>query len=477
MIIIAQWQALPNNRNLRKQNTFEDGVDTESNAFFISENAYADGFGWDTDIYPVLATRKGRTAHGTSGGAITRLLTNFGGTHLVRAVGTALQYNSSGTTWTAIAGTFTNTDWDAANFDVSGSALILTNGTDNVKFWNGSALADLNAVTAPKGKYIAADNRRVYISGRTSDPDVIHFCSFQNATDWSTALNSGAVQFYTANGGPITGLHAFEGQIYAFKKDAFCQIFHTGDSRATHRLVEVSNDIGCLSFKTIVEVGPYLFWLGNKDVFICAGGAAASIGEPVREILQDINTSAIAEACAWTDDYRYYLAVPTGSNTTCDTELVYDTRYKKWHIRSITLGGLRYGALLNNVPYGGFNSGQTSQLNNGTTDEGVAIPYQMDSKPYDEGVGEAEKEYFEMHIQGYIDTGSTMTVSVSTDDRGSSFTSVDTLTADTVSQNKNIIIPMDTTPLTHWMRYRFAGTGYVEVNKVQRYARVQPVQI
>jgi hypothetical protein len=126
------------------------------------------------------------------------------------------------TTWTAIAGSYTNTDWDAANFDVSGAALILTNGTDNVKYWNGSALADLNAVSAPKGLYVAADNRRVYISGRSTDADVIHYCAFQDATDWTTAENSGSVQFYTDRGGPVTGLKAFAGQIWAFKKDAYC---------------------------------------------------------------------------------------------------------------------------------------------------------------------------------------------------------------------------------------------------------------
>lgn len=472
---MAQWQSLPANKMLRKENTFEDGVDTENNAFFISENAYSNGYGWDTDIYPVLATRKGRTAYGTSGGGITRLLTNFGNTHLVRAVGTSLQYNSSGTTWTGIAGTFANKDWDAANFDIGGPALVLTNGTDTCRSWNGSSLTSLTDM--PKGLYVAADNRRMYTAGVTGSLDSVFYCAFQDATDWSTPENSGEVQFYTANGGPITGLHAFEGQIYAFKKDAFCQIFHTGDARVTHRLVEVSNDIGCLNFKTIVEVGPYLFWLGDRDVFICAGGSAASIGEPVRAILQNINQAAIAEACAWTDDYKYYLCIPTGSNTTCDTELVYDSRYKIWHVRTITLGGMRYGALINNTPYGGWNSGQTYTLNSGKTDAGTAIPYLLDSKTFDEGVGEAEKEYYEMHIQGFIDTGSTMTVSVSTDDRGSSFTTVDTMTAESVSQNKNIIVPMDTVPLAHWMRYRLFGTGYVEVNKNQRYARVQPVQI
>lgn len=471
---MAQWQSLPMKSMPRIENTFQDGVDTENNAFFISPNSYSDGYGWDTDLYPVLATRKGRTALGSSGGAITRLLTNLGSTQLIRAVGTSLQY-WNGSSWNSISGTFTDTDWAAANFDIGGNVVILTNGTDVPRYWNGSALSSISAM--PKGRYIAADNRRVYTAGVTGDDDTISYCAFQDALDWTTAENSGVVQYYTANGGPVTGLHSFEGQIYAFKKDSFCQIFHTGDARVTHRLVEVSNDIGCVSDKTIVEVGPYLMWLGDKDVFICAGGSATSIGKKVRRYLQSINENALSEACAWTDNYRYYVCIPTGGNTTNDTELVYDTRYRTWHVRNISLGGMRYATLLNNIPYGSWADGKTYRLNDGDTDDGVAIPFRMVSKPYDDGTGEAEKEYYQSYIQGYISSGASAVFSVSTDDRGSNFTALDTLTVDTYSQNKNIIVPMDTVPLTHWLRYMLEGTGYVEFNKIQRFCRVQPLQI
>src|SRR5690606_30253800 len=152
--------------------------------------------------YPVMAVRKGRTAFGLSGGAITRLLTNFGNTHLVRAVGTALQYYN-GTSWVAIAGTFANADWDATNFDINGAALMLTNGTDTPRYWNGATLS--NNPTMPKGKYIAADNRRVYTAGVAGDLESIYYCAFQNGLDWASPENSGIVNFYTANGGPITG--------------------------------------------------------------------------------------------------------------------------------------------------------------------------------------------------------------------------------------------------------------------------------
>lgn len=471
----AIWSSPPKNTQVRGVNNFSKCVDTENNAFFIDNNAYADGYGWDTDKFPSLATRKGRTTHGAVGSGVTRLLANFGNIHLVRAVGTSLQYNASGTTWSNIAGTHSDVDYDYTNFDINGAALIILNQTDGGRYWNGTTLSAISQM--PKGKFIASDNRRVYVAGKSGEEDSIFYCSFQDALDFTTPSNSGVVQYFTHNGGAITGLHSFEGQVYVFKKDSFAQIFHTGSADVTHRLVECSNDIGCLNYRTISEVGNWLIWLGNKDVFICSGGAAQSIGSAVTGILDKINMNAISEACAWTDDYRYYLCIPTGTNTTCDTEIVYDTRYKTWNVRNINLGGQRWGALINNAPYGGWHNGMTYQLNNGTTDAGAIIPYRVDSKPYDEGVGEAEKEYYEMYLQGYISSGAMMDVKISTVDRGDSFILLDTITSDSVSQNNGIFIPMDTVPLTHWMRYRLEGSGYVEINQNQRYARIQPIHL
>src|SRR5690554_2278993 len=98
-------------KNKKSQWNFEGGLNTGSSSFDVKDNQYISGFGWDSEKHPALKTRKGRQTYGSAGSGETRLLTNFGNAHLVRAVGTSLAYNSSGTTWTSIAGTFTNADW------------------------------------------------------------------------------------------------------------------------------------------------------------------------------------------------------------------------------------------------------------------------------------------------------------------------------------------------------------------------------
>lgn len=468
------WQSLPSQLDKRLSYNFSGGINTGLNPFDLKDSEETEGFGWDFDQYPSHATRKGRSNYGVSGSAVTYLLANFGNTHLVRVVGTALQY-WNGTAWTPITGTWTATDWNSANFDVVGPALILTNGTDAVQYWNGVSLSPLST-DAPHGKYIAADNRRVYIAVG----DTISYCAFQDATDWVTELNAGTVQYYTANGGDVTALYAFEGQIWGFKKDSYCLIFHTGDARATHRLVEQSNNVGCVSYKTVVEVGSYLFWLGQTDVYIGAGGAAREIGEPIREYLNSINTAQLSKCCAWTDGIKYYLCLVTGANIEPDTELVYDPRSdrRKWRVRSVSLGGLRHGAYLNNIAYAGDYTGQTHKLNDGTTDNGTAISWSTTSKPFDNGMKEAEKELYEMHLGGYFPSGTTLTVAISPSDRGNDFVSInyDPIATNTVAQSKNLIIPLDSVALCNWYRSRISGTGSVEIYEAQIYSRIQPVQ-
>ncbi len=462
---MAQWQQ-PQYNNQRGANNFAGGLNSGTPVFDLDDNESSEEYGFDTDQFPALSVRKGRTDYGATGSAQTNLLANFKDTHMVRAVGTALQYDSAGT-WTAITGTFADVDWDATNFN---NKLIMTNGTDNVKVWNGSALSDLNATDAPKGKYITNDTVRVWIA----KDDILYYSAFLAETDWTTAENSGSVKYYTERGGFITGIKNFANHIVVFKKDSMAEIF--GTNYFNFRLIENSNDIGCVSHKTIIEVGDTLFWLGLTDAYAYKGGSPVKIGQKIRKQLNSINQAQIAKCWGGTDGIRYYLGLVTGANTQPDTLCIYDPRYGTWRVHSIS-GTFRYATYFGGAFYVGDSAGLTHKMNNGTTDAGTAISWAVTSKAFNEGMPEAEKEYFEMHLQVYLPTGSTMTVAVSTDDDSATFTTVQTLTAASDTQSVNIIVPLDTVPLANWLRYKLSGTGPATIYNVERYFRAQPVQI
>lgn len=457
------------NSKKRGRSNFSGGINTEQLPVAVADTESTEEYGWDTDGYPSLTTRKGRVSYGASGGAQTRMLSAFGNTQLLRAVGGTIQRDNAGT-WTTI-GTLTDTYFDTANFEVDGApALIIVNGVDAPRFWNGTTLATLGG-TPPVGSYITADPSRVFIA----KDDVLYFCGFQDPEDWSSAENSGSVQYYTFAGGNITGLYGYKDIKYLFKKDSMAGLY--GVNYFDYRIIEISNSIGCVSNRTVQEVNGRLIWLGQSDVYQFTQGNPVAIGNKIQAYLNRINQAQIDKCNAYTDEHRYYLNLVIDSATEPNIRLVFDTRYNIWRVCALN-ESMRAGIQFNTVLYAGNAAGQTYKVNTGTTDDGAAIPWSVTSKAFDEGIGEAEKEDKELHIQGDFPSASTMTVSVSTADKGESFVpiSYDPIAGAAVSLNRNVIVPLDSTPLAYWRRYRLSGTGIVSVYEMQRYYKVCRVQ-
>ena len=465
---MANWQALPASLNQRQQWNFSGGLNTGNDSFDIKDSQSVDEFGWmSDDDYPALVSSNLPSALGTSGAATTRLLANYGNTSLIRQVGVNIQ-RWTGSTWTNI-GTFTDTDADFANFDIGGQVIIFSNGTDTPQYWNQSAMTALSAM--PKAKYITADNLRVYAANAAGDatPDLIHYCKFQDATDWTAPEDSGIVQYYTPNGGAITAIRAFGGNIWVFKKDSFALIFHTGDSRAAYRLVPSSDNIGCINNKTLVQVGDALYWLGQSDVFIGAAGSANRIGEPIRAYLNRINTAQLDKCSGFTDGLRYYLNLVLDNATEPNFRFVFDTRFRIWRVAQIN-EQYRYGALFNGLPYAGNTSGQTYQINALES----SSSWMITSKDFDRS--EQDKEYWQLYLQCSVASGGTLQVEASTD-RGTTWTTIgDPITTFVTTINEPVIVPLDTVALSPWIRFRLSGTGDFRLYSLQRYFRLQPIQ-
>lgn len=460
----AIWQQ-SKKTDKRGANDFKGGINQGKPPFDIEGDESTEEYGWDTDHHPALTSFKKPTALGDATTGVSYLLTNFGSTYLIKIVGTTMYRWDSGA-WVFETDSLNATDWDSTNFN---SKLIMTNGTDNVKQYNGTSVTDLNATDAPKGNYITSDTLRVWIALN----DEIHYSAFQDETDWTTAENSGIVQYYTPDGGNITGLVTFLDDVHIFKKRSMAVI--QGDNYYDYTLVEVSNDIGCVSFKTIQEVGDLLFWLGENNVYAFAGGRPFPIGEPIRKYVDDINQAQVSKCFSGTDGLKYYLGLVTGASTEPDVLLIYDPRYRIWRVASLN-DNFRRATFFNNQMYTGDINGQVWTMRQTYTGSTFSIV----SKPFNEDIPETEKEWYELHLQVYMPTSSTMTVYVSTRaedlDDGDDWIQIDTLTTDSLPQNQNLIIPLDTVPLSHWLRYKLEGTGEVKIYGVQRYFRVQPTQ-
>lgn len=471
---MAQWKSL-RQKSGSTYTEFSGGINTANTTLEVSDNETIDEYGIDTDAIPAIHTFKGRAAYGSAGDGSTNLLTNYGTTELVRVVGTVMQHDSGSGSWEDITSGLTDTDWSATNFN---GKLILTNGTDNVKYWDGSTLSDLPG-SAPKGKHVASNSIRAFLANTYENPDWVYYSKYLDETNWTDTDSAGFFQYYTANGGPITALREFQGVVLAFKKDAMAEIIGTGQTSQKHRLVDISNSIGCVSYKTIAEVatpqGSVLFFLGQNNVYMFSSGQPVPVGEKLRGILSRLNSSQINLCWGGTDGIRYFLGLVTDENTQPDTLCMYDPRRGHWRIVRIH-DNLRFSAMLNNVWYAGDANGQTYKMQQGWTVDGSPVSWMVTSKDYSENAPELEKEYWELHIQLYAPTGTTFTVEVSTD-QGTTWTQVgDPITTQSINQNVPVIVPLDTIPISNWARFRLQGTGEVVIHGMKRFFRVHPMQ-
>jgi hypothetical protein len=110
-----------------------------------------------------------------------------------------------------------------------------------------------------------------------------------------------------------------------------------------------------------------------------------------------------------------------------------------------------------------------------TQDNGIDISYQWISKPFTLDTMAAKSRWYRIWIVADIPTGATFNLSVSTDGRGSTWTSVTSITANTNIQAKEILIPTNLVTNANWVQIKLEGSGQVVVYEVSRQQRSFPI--
>ena len=99
----------------------------------------------------------------------------------------------------------------------------------------------------------------------------------------------------------------------------------------------ITNQVGCLSKRTIATCGANVLFLSDFGVFILQPGYelllrgnSLPLSAPLNPIMQRINYSATNVPCAQYVNNRYYLAVPLDGNTRNNAMLVYNFINQQW---------------------------------------------------------------------------------------------------------------------------------------------------
>lgn len=147
-------------------------------------------------------------------------------------------------------------------------------------------------------------------------------------------------QFRIASGGAdfIVALQPFsEDNLVAFARNSIHLVRGVGADLANATVQEITREVGCVSRKSIAQVGNQIFFLSDNGVYGVAfedlynlRGATVPLSEAINPLIARINKPYAGNAVGVYHDNRYYLAVPLDTSTVNNTILVYNFLNQGW---------------------------------------------------------------------------------------------------------------------------------------------------
>ena len=146
----------------------------------------------------------------------------------------------------------------------------------------------------------------------------------------SFRFNAGASDF-------TVGVVSFtEDSILVFNKNSIYRVSGTTNPvNSTSQIL--TNEIGCLSRKSIAQVGKNVFFLSDNGVYSLEfldeynlRGTQTPLSEPIQSTIDRINQDAADKAVGVYFDNRYYLAVPLDGNDFNSHIIIYNFLTKQW---------------------------------------------------------------------------------------------------------------------------------------------------
>lgn len=448
-----------------------DGIN-ELSAFSIKDSHSTRNKNVTTANYPAMSVRKGSTK-----------VTGFTGLTSVLGLGvrnSELHVIEGGKWYRYLAGVWTtlktglNTNARATfvNFQGNFAAnnLIMTNGIDAAMKYDGTSVTNLANAPALSDFVCTHDNRVYLASGST-----IYFSALRKAEDWTTVNEAGQITVETSDGRSITGLVAGSQRLTVFKRNSIHELFGTNPGNFTMKLV--TDNLGTPTGNTAQVIDGVIYFLGNDGVYRYSGGSlpTSEFSIPIRETIKNINSAYADKSVSWQVGKKYYLAIPTGSNTEADTVLEYDTEFQTWNTWSYPNKVTAKGVTLDGVPYIGLGLGLIYKLDGANTkDDTTSISWEWVSKPFTFTSLASRSRWYRMWVGADLPTGSTMNIHLSGDEDGENWTLVKAVTPSANAQAMEINIPVNLIFQSNWARIRLEGTGPATVYEVSRQERIFP---
>ena len=218
--------------------------------------------------------------------------------------------------------------------------LYMADGLNNLWSWDGTTAADLGSAAPnqpPVGaKYIAWHTNRLCAAGMNAERDAIYFSQFLDGAVWDKA--AWQIRVGAGEDDRIVGIVPWSNFNLVVLKRRSVWIVNCNPTLAVSdfEIRRISNQVGCVSGATAVQVGNDVFFLSDSGVRsvnrLLATEDQHEVGEalsgPVQDVIDRIKWDAGGWAATyWNNRYILSLTLDTTGNRYC---LVYNTLVNAW---------------------------------------------------------------------------------------------------------------------------------------------------
>ena len=282
------------------------------------------------------------------------------------------------------------------DYAVYKNVIYMCDGVNNYASWDGTTYTEY--ATMPKCRYLNYLQDVIFGAGDDTNPNTLYYTDAA-PTDGSV-INANIVVVGGDQNGQINGITELSNIILVFKSYDIYSIDVTNKAART-----INAQDGGHGNRAIHGVGNTIAYFSDNSVEtlqqkIYTGGTSLEsepMSDDVKSVVDKVVEAQYNSTCAWYDDKRtnYTISFDTDDDNIPDTTLVHSSLVKawtQWNLPTI----YTYGKYINAagvVDYLFSSGGQMYKMHNGLQDNGVDIPYELETKKYDFGQTGLNKTY------------------------------------------------------------------------------------
>jgi len=177
-------------------------------------------------------------------------------------------------------------------------------------------------------KYIEQNQNVMFYAGFSSAPSTVWFTELGQPEQIEPDYN---FEVRTNDGDRIYATKTYNNQLLVLKENSFSKV--VGDNPDNFQLVELSQQFGCLSNKTVIEFKEDLVWLDTRGIVRFNGASWDLISTPVEDVFRRLNIS-VAKEKAVAVHYKYrnqvWFGIPVDNSSVNNLTVVWDYLIEAW---------------------------------------------------------------------------------------------------------------------------------------------------